>query len=31
VIWEQQRIADRFYALGVLPRAISVRAAVLSN
>ncbi len=31
VIGEQQRIADRFYALGVLPRAISVRAAVLSN
>ena len=31
VIWEQQRIADRFYALGVLPRAISVRAAVLST
>jgi aliphatic sulfonates family ABC transporter substrate-binding protein len=31
VIWEQQRIADRFYALGVLPRAISVRAAVLTN
>lgn len=31
VIWEQQRIADRFYALGVLPRAISVRAAVLAT
>jgi aliphatic sulfonates family ABC transporter substrate-binding protein len=30
VISEQQRIADRFYALGLLPRAISVRRAVLA-
>lgn len=28
VVGEQQRIADRFYALGLLPRAITVREAV---
>jgi DNA-binding NtrC family response regulator/ABC-type nitrate/sulfonate/bicarbonate transport system substrate-binding protein len=25
IIWEQQKIADRFYALGLIPRAIAVR------
>lgn len=25
VVWEQQKIADRFYALGLIPKAISVR------
>ncbi len=25
VIWEQQKIADRFFALGLIPRAVSVR------
>ena len=28
VIHEQQKIADRFYALGLIPRAITVRQAV---
>lgn len=25
VVWEQQKIADRFYALGLIPKAIAVR------
>ena len=28
IVWEQQKIADRFYALGLIPRAISVSDAV---
>jgi len=28
VIREQQKIADRFYALGLIPRAIAIRDAV---
>jgi aliphatic sulfonates family ABC transporter substrate-binding protein len=28
VIWEQQNIADRFYALGLIPRPISIREAI---
>lgn len=28
VVWEQQKIADRFYALGLIPKPISVRDAV---
>jgi DNA-binding NtrC family response regulator/ABC-type nitrate/sulfonate/bicarbonate transport system substrate-binding protein len=31
VIWEQQNIADRFYALGLIKRPIRVRDAVLEN
>jgi hypothetical protein len=31
IIRDQQAIADRFYALGLLPRAIKVRDAVWSD